>query len=268
MMASRQTVPPPSEPAPRTLTAELRQSFEDNGYLTFRGVVDKSRLAELHRELRAEFDKVRASGRLFSGGGTVSGHLNCFPGSTSRFVYEALQRAGIVDIVQGLSKGPLRAPNVGCNMNLPGSGPQNDHVDGYAAAPFLIVNIAAVDTNLTNGAMEILPRTHRRSYKYWRLLLERPERMRVCMDQGDVVVRSSMLWHRGMPNRSQKARPMLALTWEDGGSSLPDPYRAHEGKITFLPNRYQTDWTGRMRERAFVAAPRLATAFRVLRSLL
>ena len=210
----------------------------------------------------------KSHGKLFTGGGTVHGHLNCFPGVASRFVYETLQARGILDIVQALSSVPLRAPNVGCNMNLPGSAAQNDHADSYTAEPFLIVNIAVVDTEVTNGAMQVLCRTHRKNSKYWQILLQRPERIRVCMKQGDVVLRTSMLWHRGMPNLSRNARPMLALTWEDGGSSLDDPYDVHGGRITFLPNRYRTDWAGRLRERAFVAAPRLATVIRVVQSFL
>jgi hypothetical protein len=60
---------------------------------------------------------------------------------------------------------------------------------------------------------------------------------------------------------------MLAFTWEDGGSKEEDPYAIHGGRITFLPNRYAMDWKGRMIERAFVAAPRLGTAFRAAKSL-
>ena len=104
--------------------------------------------------------------------------------------------------------------------------------------------------------------------KYWQILLARPERKRLCMRQGDVLIRTSTLWHRGMPNRTSKARPMLAFTWEDGGSTREDPYQVHDGRITFLPNRYSTDLKSRIREHAFVALPALGTAYRAVRSLL
>jgi len=250
-----------------TLAADKLQSFADDGYLLVRGAVDAQRLSDLYSQILAEFARVKLLGQLFEGGGNVSGHLNCFPGEASRFVYDSLRANGVLDAVQTLSREPLRMPNVGCNLNLPGSSEQNDHVDGYAAKAFLVVNIAAVDTDLTNGAMEVLPGTHRKTYKYWQLLLDRPERQRVCMRRGDVLIRTSALWHRGMPNASSQARPMLALSYEDGGSTLDDPYRAHGGQITFLPNRYATNTAGRWRERAFVAAPRLGTAFRVVRSI-
>jgi hypothetical protein len=248
------------------LTDSLRKSFADEGHLKFYGVVSRPQLAELSRQIGEEFDKQQKEGHLFSGGGTLAGHLNCFPGAASRFVYEQLRQAGIIDIVRGLSTAALRAPNIGCNLNLPHSRAQNEHVDGYASQPFLVVNVAAVDTDIANGAMEILRGTHRSELKYWQILLERPQRLRVNMRQGDVVIRTSALWHRGMPNRTEKPRPMLAFTWEDGGSSRQDPYDVHEGRITFLPNRFNTDLKSRIREQAFVAMPALGTAYHAVRS--
>ena len=247
--------------------ADLERSFRVEGRLYFEGVVERSALAGLSDELIAQYRSELAAGRLFSGGGNLSGHLNCFPGAGSRFVYEALEKAGIIDVVRALSARPLKQPNVGCNLNLPGSRAQNEHIDGYAAEPFLIVNVAAVDTDVSNGAMQILCGTHQRTQKFWELLLSRPERRRVPMKQGDVLIRTSTLWHRGMPNLSPTPRPMLAFTWENGGSSQDDPYAVHAGRITFLPNRYGTDWKGNLRERAFVAAPRLGTVYQAARSL-
>jgi hypothetical protein len=249
------------------LNDSLRKAFADEGYLKFDRLIPRAQLARLSQSIADEFHQQRREGRLFSGGGTVSGHLNCFPGAESRFVYNQLQQSGITEIVRGLSTSALRAPNVGCNLNLAGSAPQNEHVDGYASSPFLVVNVAAVDTNLDNGAMEILRGTQRADSKFWQILLARPQRVRLCMQQGDVVIRTSTLWHRGMPNRTDKPRPMLAFTWEDGGSALEDPYQVHEGRITFLPNRYSTDLPSRIRERAFVALPALGTTYRAVRSL-
>lgn len=249
------------------LNDSLRKAFADDGYLKFECVIPRTALARLSQSIAEEFEQQRRQGRLFSGGGTVSGHLNCFPGAESRFVYDSLAQSGITELVRGLSTTALRAPNIGCNLNLPGSAAQNEHVDGYASLPFLVVNVAAVDTNLDNGAMEILRGTHRSEAKYWQILLARPQRLRLSMQQGDVVIRTSTLWHRGMPNRTDKPRPMLAFTWEDGGSTREDPYQVHEGRITFLPNRYSTDLKSRIRERAFVALPALGTTYRAVRSL-
>ena len=246
---------------------KLKDSFTREGFLIFRGVVNRNRLASFHGELSREFARVESEGRLFAGGGTISGHLNCFPGEHSRFIQDTLEAEGVIGLIHSLSPTSLRAPNVGCNFNLPGSHDQNAHVDGYYATPFLVANVAVVDTTLENGAMEVLRGTQRREHTYWELSLSKPERLRVTLNAGDVVVRTSVLWHRGMANHTSSPRPMFALTWENGGTSLADPYLAHDGRITFLPNRHTTDWKGRLRESAFVAAPRLGSAYLFIQSL-
>ena len=77
-----------------------------------------------------------------------------------------------------------------------------------------------------------------------------------------------MLWHRGMPNMSNAIRPMLAFTWENGGSDLADPYTAHGGKITLLTNRYAQNLSGRLSERAFASLPTLGKGYLFVRSVL
>jgi hypothetical protein len=243
-----------------------RRQFAADGFVLFEGVVGRAELDQLTEDVLTQLRAEVAAGRLFHGGGLMSGHLNCFPGAGSRFVYDALQTKGIFDIARALSAVPLRMPNIGCNLNLAGSHAQNEHIDGYAAAPFLVLNVAAVDTDLRNGAMEVLPGTHQRVHKYWEIALGRLRRRRVVLKQGDALLRISTLWHRGMPNLSGVSRPMLAFSWESGGNDAPDPYAIHGGKITFLPNRFRTDWRGRLVERAFVMAPKLGRTFHVARS--
>ena len=247
---------------------DLISMFGREGYVTLPNVVSKSRLALLTDELRAEYARAHANGELFSGGGTISGHLNCFPGAQSRFVYDELQQYGVFELVRKLSPSVTRMPNIGCNLNLPNSSAQNPHADGYAASPFLIVNVAPIDTDVGNGAMEVAPGTHLREYKYWQYVFSGKPANRMSMSAGDVMVRSSMLWHRGMPNMSNAIRPMLAFTWEGGGSDLADPYIAYGGKITLLPNRYPQNLSGRLRERAFASLPALGRGYLFVRSVL
>jgi Phytanoyl-CoA dioxygenase (PhyH) len=246
---------------------DFSSAFAREGYVTLPNVVAKSRLAALTDELRGEYARARANGELFSGGGTISGHLNCFPGAQSRFVYDELEQYGVFDLVRNLSPSATRMPNIGCNLNLPNSNPQNPHADGGAASAFLIVNVAPIDTDLKNGAMEVTPGTHLREYKYWQYALSGKPAVRMHMSAGDVIVRSSMLWHRGMPNMSNAIRPMLAFTWENGGSDLADPYTAHGGKIVLLTNRYAQNLSGRLRERAFASLPALGKGYLFIRSV-
>jgi ectoine hydroxylase-related dioxygenase (phytanoyl-CoA dioxygenase family) len=248
----------------------IRKAFTEDGYVVFKNVVSKERLSQLRDRLQQEFDSAKSSGRLFSGGGLISGHLNCFPGEESRFAYDALVQAGIIDVVKALFPKATRLPNVGCNFNLPNSVAQHYHMDRNFLDYFLIANVAVVDTDLTNGAIDLVPGTHKKFYKFWRFAVERPHRAnkRLCMSQGDVLVRTSNVWHRGMPNHTAVARPMLAFTWEDGGTTQGDPFTQEGGKIVFRQNWYRPNFAGRLRERTFVAAPITYSAYRFVGSLL
>jgi len=248
----------------------LKQAFATNGYCVLRNVVSPERLTELQQALSQEFDAASKSGALFSGGGLVSGHLNCFPGAGARFAYDTLQGRGIIDLIKQLHPNVLRVPNVGCNFNLPGSHTQHYHIDRPFTRDFMIVNVAVVDTVVENGAIELVPGTHKRFYKYTQFVLERRHRdgVRVPLNRGDVLIRSSNVWHRGMTNRTSVPRPMLAFTWEDGGSNHPDPFGVEGGNIRFLPNWFKLTRVGRLREHLFVKVPITYSALRFARSLL
>lgn len=250
--------------------ATAKEQFASSGYAVFRNVISAEYLAELHNELSREFDRASKTGELFSGGGLVSGHLNCFPGAGARLAYETLQHRGIIDLVKELHPGKIvRMPNVGCNYNLPRSHTQHFHTDRPFAREFMIINVTVVDTNEQNGATDIVPGTHKQFYKYTRFVMNRcgSKSMRVLTKRGDVVIRSSNTWHRGMTNKTSVPRPMLAFTWEDGGSQLDDPFTAYDGKIRFLPNWFKPTPLGRLREQLFVKVPFTYSALRFARSL-
>ena len=260
----------PRPQAPAHDLEALKRTFAEEGYVIFKNVVSKERLAQLRDRLQQEFDRAKTSGGLFSGGGLISGHLNCFPGEESRFVYESLEQHGIIDVVKALFPKATRLPNVGCNFNLPHSVAQHYHMDRNFLDHFIIANVAVVDTDLTNGAIDLVPGTHKKFYKFWRFAVERPHRAskRISMNQGDVMVRDSNVWHRGMPNHTELARPMLAFTWEDGGTTQGDPFQQESGKIVFRQNWYRPTRLGRLRERTFVTAPITYSAYRFVSSLL
>ncbi len=249
----------------------IQNSFAADGYVVLRNVISKQKLSSLGARVIDEYTRLRATGAMFAGGGSISGHLNSFPGEESRFIYDSLEQQGILALIKTLFPGKVvRLPNVGCNLNLPNSAEQHYHMDSnYFTEPFIICNIAVVDTDLANGAIDVIPGTQKKFYKFWRFAVERPYRhaIRIPMKQGDILLRTSNLWHRGMPNRTATPRPMVAFTWEDGGSLVEEPFRVDGGKITFRPNWFTPTAVGRLRERTFVAAPITYSTYRFVRSL-
>ena len=84
------------------------------------------------------------------------------------------------------------------------------------------------------------------------------------MKRGDLLVRKSTVWHRGMPNNSTTPRPMMSLTFGEKSAPEGDPFTVHDGKMFFYPNWFNTSRLGRIRERVFVAAPLTYSAYRFL----
>jgi hypothetical protein len=248
---------------------EFRRRLDQDGFVIFRGVVSKDRLADLERVIVQEFERARSANELFEGGGSRSGHLNCYPGESARFVYEELLESGIVDLVRAVRPDIADSVRATMNFNLPGSVAQHYHMDGLYTKEFLICNVAVVDTDLNNGAIDVLPGTNRRFYKFWRYALERKYRLstRVPLACGDVIVRKSTLWHRGMPNRASAPRPMMAITFGEMDPTEQDPFTMNGGRIEFYPNWFSTSRLGQLRERTFVAAPITYSAYRFIRSL-
>jgi hypothetical protein len=83
-----------------------------------------------------------------------------------------------------------------------------------------------------------------------------------------VLVRLSTVWHRGMPNNSQRARPMLALTLGEKEVNNADPFAYRDGQTEFQANWFKTDLLGQIRERTTVMAPITYSAYRFARSLI
>ncbi len=243
----------------------IRNALDEQGYAVLRGVVSQGRIDEFAEVLMRDY----AASEKFTGGGSFSGHLNCFPGEHARFFHDEVAAHGIVDAIHAIRPGRPNDVRATLNFNLPDSVAQHYHMDGLYTDDFLVCNIAVVDTDLTNGAIDLLPGTQREFIKFWQYAVHRTYRLttRVPMARGDVLLRKSTLWHRGMPNHSRVPRPMMSLTFGEVSAPDADPFLINDGKIAFYPNWFNTSRLGRLRERTFVAAPLSYSAYRFAKSL-
>jgi glycosyltransferase involved in cell wall biosynthesis len=243
-------------------TEGLKRELDEHGYVVLRGVVAKEPLALLAKELYEAYD----ASEKFVGGGTITGHLNCFPGRSARVIYDELVARGVVDAVHAIRPDQANDIRSTMNFNLPGSIEQHYHIDGLYTDDFLICNVAVIDTDLVNGAIDLLPGTNREFIPYWKYAMHRTFRLttRIEMKAGDVLLRKSNLWHRGMPNKSDTPRPMMSVTFGEKSAPQADPF---EGDIVFYPNWYTTTRAGILRERTFAKAPVTYAAYRFAKSL-
>jgi hypothetical protein len=246
--------------------AEVRESLDTDGYCVIPGVVSTETLTAFNQQILEAY----ANAPRFRGGGSISGHLNCSPGDAARSIYEQIAQQGILDTIYAVCPELPHATRVTMNFNLPGSVAQHYHMDGIYTEDYILCNVAVVDTDLTNGAIDLLPSTHRDFYPFWKYALQRKYRltMRVPMTQGDVLLRRSTLWHRGMPNMSRDPRPMFSLAVGERYVQEGDPFdNAAAGHIQFYANWYDTTRIGALRERMEVAVPSTRSMVRFARSL-
>lgn len=115
---------------------------------------------------------------------------------------------------------------------------------GWAPPFSVVVNVPLVDMDASNGAIELWPGSHRDLTARWGQPLELPpeavERRRAIappfqpeVRAGSILLRDMRLWHAGMPNRSDRPRPLLAMiheaAWWSRGDSLDFPRAAQPG---------------------------------------
>lgn len=242
---------------------EARQQWDGRGYAIVEGAIHQETCKSLALAILSEYDRVAKDG-LSNLGGALSGHLNCFPGSESRTLVEAVERAGVTEFISEMFGEPLTLKSVGCNCNLPRSHYQHFHADSYWNNPFMIVNIMLVDTTLENGATELIPGSDKKPLPYWKFVASRLARLGVRhpMKSGDILIRSSRLWHRGTPNRSDRMRPMIALIYSPAnGCDTKVNYNQNGGKVTFKYNMFTDNWRGRVREFSYVYFPMAIAAY-------
>jgi hypothetical protein len=245
--------------------SSVQRELEANGYAVLPGIVSRSLLEDFTRTILDMYERAPK----FKGGGMVTGHLNCFPGRAARSAFDELRAAGIVELAEALRPGRPNDVRVTLNFNLPGSVAQHLHIDGAYLDDFLICNVAVVDTTLANGAMQVIPGSNRTFLPFWKYALTRQRRhaTRVEMAAGDVLLRKSNLWHRGMPNTSATPRPLLSYTFGEMSAPAGDPFEVNGGEPLFYANWYNTSRAGRAREHMFKTVPISYAAYRFVDSL-
>ena len=81
-----------------------------------------------------------------------------------------------------------------------------------------------------------------------------------------MLLRKSTTWHRGMPNFTDRARPLFSVTFGEEGS-VPDPFSHNGGAVEFYANWFSTSRKGQIREWTFKNVPYSYSTFRFLRSI-
>ena len=206
------------------------EALRQDGIVILTELIDPNRLVDLRQRMLDDSSLIRK--RVSPPFQFVEGHVRQNPPPSPPFLLpEVLLNSLVIQVTHAvLGKGVKNAYYSG-NVNLPGSKEQPVHVDrgqlwaNLDVAPpasHLVINVPLVDIDASNGVTEFWLGSHRETSRSLHQELCLPQEklalrrasvppVRPAIRCGSAIIRDMRLWHRGTPNRSSTARPMIAM---------------------------------------------------------
>jgi ectoine hydroxylase-related dioxygenase (phytanoyl-CoA dioxygenase family) len=200
-------------------------AIHKDGYVVLGGVVDLDELDALKPKL--EEDTIELFHRIGpeNAKDNYLGHLSqAMPRSKEHIFRDIVTNPFVIQVTSYILGPGVHNHFYNCNTNMPGSGRQPLHRDAphlgwdpVNVITSIIVNISLIDVDLTNGATELWPGTHRLpgstriQEKEELKFRETNPPVYMLSKKGDAVLRDPRMWHRGVSNNSTIPRHMIAM---------------------------------------------------------
>jgi ectoine hydroxylase-related dioxygenase (phytanoyl-CoA dioxygenase family) len=192
-----------------------------NGYVVFERLLPKELTSALHAAFMRVFDAYVARTDPNRGANRFQMHLPFMAPFNEAAVITNPFALLIIDTLLGKD---TVCHYFASDTPLPGSDYQAVHSDITLLFPetslslpaySIVVNIPLVDFTEENGPLEIWPGgTHLMPGRFdLAALAQKIPSQRVTMPAGSILIRDMRAWHRGTPNRSDHARPNMALIY-------------------------------------------------------
>ena len=215
-------------------TTEAVEAIRKEGFVVIDNAISAEPLSLLRTRMDRDTEELLAYCKSIGGNPRDIGHLQQGPPLSRDFMFEevAMNRF-VIDICTELFDKEPHLTFYNGNTNCPDSATQHLHMDGAHRTQHpdpvehtfsVVVNIPPGPMNKTNGAIELWPGSHMiRPWKKNRgISAEQQEQRRQvvppiqpCTQVGDVLIRDVRLWHRGVPNPSDRPRHMIALIFSN-----------------------------------------------------
>lgn len=231
----------PEERAQGALTTENLEravrTFREAGFVVLEGVYEPGFVAGLRDAYQRLIERYLADrGGIDALDGKTFGknHIGIHPALTAPWSDARIVANPFADqVMSHLLGADYQCGYYHSNATYPGSDIQPMHRDSPAlfsgeemSVPHpvvnLVLNVPLVDFTLENGSTEVWPGTHLLVDRFGETRANAAERLasfpsvRTNVPAGSLVLRDLRLFHRGMPNRSDHVRPMLALVYVRG----------------------------------------------------
>lgn len=205
-------------------------AVEVDGFVVLRNAIDPEHIEILQQRMIADVEEVLALDDVpwqFR-----DGHLQQDAPPFPPYLFrDVLVNDLVVEITHAILGDGLHNSSYSGNCCVPNDNEQPLHADIGQLFPgqkeatpafAIVVNVPVVEMTPENGSTELWPGTHRdttltidedikvpeEAQAKWRGL---SEPVQPTVPIGGVLVRDMRTWHRGMPNRSKRPRPMIAM---------------------------------------------------------
>jgi ectoine hydroxylase-related dioxygenase (phytanoyl-CoA dioxygenase family) len=206
---------------------EAVQAVRREGYVVLEDIVSHAHL-DLLRERMDEDSRKLIAAKKWGGAGQLPGHLQQGPPPFAPYVFsDIVANPFVIQVSRELLGEGLYNSFYNGNTNCPGSSTQPLHRDGGHLWPGLevahpaasvVVNISPMDVSEENGSVELWPGSHLVTQVDRRIdeAVEAARRkiappVRGNARKGSMLIRDIRLWHRGVPNCSDRPRHMIAM---------------------------------------------------------
>ena len=224
-------------------TEGAAEAIAEHGCVILVGAVPTEPLDVLRRRMDRDTHTLLRYCETIGGNPREAGHLQQGPPPFADYVFpEVAMNPAVNAVARAVYGERARLTFYNGNTNCPGSVRQRLHMDGrhstkpdepVAPTTSMVVNIPLGPADEGNGAIELWPGSHRVGvYENHNGVPPRMEEERRTArgpanprtQPGDVLLRDVRLWHRGVPNPSDRPRHMIALIiskpWGESGHRL------------------------------------------------
>ena len=240
-------------------------NFEKDGFIILRNFIKDEEFDSLCEKLKK--DVLQEFNILDKKGGSLMGNLNISPGTYSKKIFEKINTEKFKKIMNCISKKNFSSFDIvsGGNLNFQYQYNQHFHTDSKFDNSFLIVNVVTEDIFETNGPLEVLPGTQKEKLPYWRIIFKKSQK--ILAKKGDLIIRTSNLWHRGTKNISKNPRLLLAYTFKERIGEKGKLEFEENKDLKILNNLFKSNVRGTLRENFYTRLSYLYKSFRLLRSI-
>ena len=225
------TVQPKEVAAGKLTDAHVEQAVKAirvDGYVVLENVVSHEHLDILRERMDAD-SQILINEEKWGGAGRLKGHLQQGPPPFAPYIFrDVVANSYVIQVTKELLGPGLYNNFYNGNTNSPGSTTQPLHRDGAHLWPDqkvahptteVVVNISPQDTMEENGSVELWPGSHLEVGEHHIDEEQEEARRKICppirgnAKKGSILIRDMRLWHRGVPNPSDKPRHMIALIY-------------------------------------------------------